>query len=164
MVESSADAIVASLPIVDAHHHVWDLSLKAHPWLTGEPLASFRYGDYRAIRRTCLPAGYRRDTARFNIVRTVYVEAEWDRRDPIGETRWVHEMAAREGLPHAMVAQAWLDRADAAQVLAAQATFPLVRPPPSSSTTPVCRPTAAPRVSPAGAAPCSFWRGRPMSQ
>jgi predicted TIM-barrel fold metal-dependent hydrolase len=115
------------MPIVDAHHHVWDLSLKAHPWLAGAPLASFRYGDYAAIRRSYLPADYRRDTARFNVVKTVYVEAEWDPRDPIGETRWVHEAAAREDLPHAMVAQAWLDRADVAQVLAEQAAFPLVR-------------------------------------
>jgi predicted TIM-barrel fold metal-dependent hydrolase len=156
MVESSADAIVASLPIVDAHHHVWDLSLKAHPWLTGEPLASFRYGDYRAIRRSYLPAGYRRDTARFNIVKTVYVEAEWDRRDPIGETRWVHETAAREGLPHAMVAQAWLDRADAAQVLAAQAAFPLVRSvrhKPKSA----ARPQDAKRGAP-GSMDCPRWR------
>jgi predicted TIM-barrel fold metal-dependent hydrolase len=125
--DPSPDAWVDSLPIVDAHHHVWDLSLKAHPWLTGEPLASFRYGDYREIRRPYLAADYRRDTARFNVVKTVYVEAEWDPGDPIGETRWVHETAARETLPHAMVAQAWLDRADAAQVLAEQAAFPLVR-------------------------------------
>ena len=26
--------VVASLPVADAHHHVWDLELKAHPWLT----------------------------------------------------------------------------------------------------------------------------------
>jgi predicted TIM-barrel fold metal-dependent hydrolase len=127
MASPSTDAVVASLPIVDAHHHVWDVSLKAHPWLTGAPLSSFRYGDYAAIRRTYLPATYRLDTARFNVIKTVYVEAEWDQRDPVGETRWVHETAAREGLPHAMVAQAWLDRVDAAQVLVEQAAFPLVR-------------------------------------
>ena len=27
----------ARLPIVDAHHHIWDLALKAHPWLVDEP-------------------------------------------------------------------------------------------------------------------------------
>jgi predicted TIM-barrel fold metal-dependent hydrolase len=117
----------AELAIVDAHHHLWDLGLKAHPWLTAAPLASFRYGDYAAIRRTYLAVDYRRDAAQFNVVKTVYVEAEWDESDPIGETRWVHEMAARESLPHAMVAQAWLDRADVARVLAQQAGFPLVR-------------------------------------
>jgi predicted TIM-barrel fold metal-dependent hydrolase len=127
MADPSGDAFPSALAVVDAHHHLWDLGLKAHPWLTARPLASFRYGDYISIRRTYLEADYRRDTARFNVVKTVYVEAEWNPRDPIGETRWVHARAAREGLPHAMVAQAWLDRADAAQVLAEQAAFPLVR-------------------------------------
>jgi predicted TIM-barrel fold metal-dependent hydrolase len=101
--------------------------LRAHPWLIDEPMISFRYGDYAAIRRSYLPADYRRDTTGFNIVKTVYVEAEWNPADPIGETRWVHEMAERFGLPSAMAAQAWLDRADAADVLAQQAAFPLVR-------------------------------------
>jgi predicted TIM-barrel fold metal-dependent hydrolase len=144
------------LPIADAHHHVWDLDLKAHPWLAGASLASFRYGDYSAIQHTYLPADYRRDTARFNVVKTVYVEAEWDRRDPLGETRWVHETAAREGLPHAMVAQAWLDRPDAAQVLAEQAAFPLVRSvrhKPKSA----ARPQDAKRGAP-GSMDCPRWR------
>jgi predicted TIM-barrel fold metal-dependent hydrolase len=118
---------VRSLPIVDAHHHFWDLGLEAHPWLVNEPMIPFRYGDYSTIRRSYLPADYRRDTRAFNVVKTVYVEAEWKPSDPIGETRWVHEMAARHGLPNAMVAQAWLDRDDAAEVLAEQAAFPLVR-------------------------------------
>lgn len=29
---------------------------------------------------------------------TVHVEAEWDPRDPVGETRWVEEVAAAQGL------------------------------------------------------------------
>ena len=61
------------------------------------------------------------------MLKTVHVEAEWDPRDPVGETRWVSALAAAHGLPNAIVAQAWLDRADAAEVLAAQATFALVR-------------------------------------
>jgi predicted TIM-barrel fold metal-dependent hydrolase len=90
-------------------------------------MIAFRYGDYSAIRRSYLPDDYRRDAARFNVVGTVYVEAEWDPADAIGETRWVHETAQRSGLPGAMVAQAWLDRDDAAEVLTRQAAFPLVR-------------------------------------
>jgi predicted TIM-barrel fold metal-dependent hydrolase len=115
------------LPIVDAHHHLWDLGLRAHPWLVDEPMIPFRYGDYSAIRRTYLADDYRRDTRAFNVVKTVYVEAEWAAGDPLGETRWVHQTAARHGLPGAVVAQAWLDREDVAEVLAKQAAFPLVR-------------------------------------
>ena len=116
-----------SLPIIDAHHHVWDIARNYHPWLRDEPMIPFRYGSYAAIRRNYLPADYRADTHRFNVVGSVYVEAEWDHRDPIGESRWVHEVAARDGVPNAVVAQAWLDREDVADVLSAQARFPLVR-------------------------------------
>jgi len=117
----------ADLPIIDAHQHFWDLDHNRHPWLQDLPPIAFRYGDYTAIRRNYLPADFRRDCGAHHVVKTVYVEAEWDPQDPIGETRWVSALAAAHGLPNAIVAQAWLDRADAAQVLAAQAAFPLVR-------------------------------------
>ena len=45
----------------------------------------------------------------------------------LGETRWVERLAAQEGLPSAVVAQAWLDRDDVEDVLARQAACPLVR-------------------------------------
>ncbi len=131
-----------SLPITDAHQHFWDLSANDHPWLRVEPPHPFRYGDTRPLRRNYMPEDYRADFtghgfaghglagdvfAGHDVVKSVYVEAEWDPNDPIGETRWVHRVAEAHGFPHAMVAQAWLDREDAAQVLAAQAAFPLVR-------------------------------------
>jgi predicted TIM-barrel fold metal-dependent hydrolase len=118
---------MTDMPIVDAHHHIWDLERNRHPWLQDEPPIPFRYGDYTAIRTSYLPEDYRRDTASRNIVGTVYVEAEWDPRDPIGETRWVEGVIAQHGFPSAIVAQAWLDREDVAEVLAAQAAFPHVR-------------------------------------
>ncbi len=113
-------------PILDAHMHLWDLSLGRHPWLCGERIP-FRYGDYAAIRRDFAVADYRKATAGVDLRGSVYVEAEWDPTDPLGETRWVHALAARDGLPSAMVAQAWLDREDVEELLAAQAAFPLVR-------------------------------------
>jgi predicted TIM-barrel fold metal-dependent hydrolase len=116
-----------TFPIIDAHHHIWDLERNRHPWLQDEPMIPFRYGDYSAIRRSYMPADYRRDSARQNVVASVYVEAEWNPADPLGETRFVHEIAARDGLPNAIVAQAWLDREDVADVIAGQAAFPLVR-------------------------------------
>ncbi len=116
-----------SLPVIDAHHHFWDLERNYHPWLCDEPLIPFRYGDYRPLRRSYMPEDYFRDTASFDVVASVYVETEWDPRDPVGETRWVHQIAERYGYPNAVVAQAWLDRDDVEEVLRAQASFPLVR-------------------------------------
>ena len=115
------------LAIVDAHQHFWDLSLGKHPWLRDEPPPPFRYGDTRPLRRSYLPADYRTDAGAYRVVGSVYVETEWDPTDPIGETRWVQGLAAREGLPSAVVAQAWLDRDDVEDVLARQAACPLVR-------------------------------------
>ena len=113
--------------IVDPHQHFWDLSRHHYPWLCDPEPIPFRYGDYRALRRTYLPPDYRRDAAEFRVVATVHCEAEWDPVDPVGETRWLAAVAAEHGLPSACIAQAWLDRGDAAEVLAAQAAHPLVR-------------------------------------
>ncbi|MFK7966962.1 MAG: amidohydrolase [Burkholderiaceae bacterium] len=113
--------------IVDAHHHFWDITANYHPWLCDEPMIPFRYGDYSQIRRNYLPPDYRTDSASFELVSSVYVEAEWNPQDPIGETRWIHTVAETHGLPGAIVAQAWLDHEDAAQVIAQQAGFERVR-------------------------------------
>ena len=114
-------------PIVDAHHHFWEPRRNFHPWLSGAESIPFRYGDYSAIKGDYLPEHYLADAAGHEVVQTVYVETEWDPRDPLGETRYVHDLARRHGAPHAVVAQAWLDAADAAELLAGQAAFERVR-------------------------------------
>lgn len=115
------------LPVIDAHHHFWDIQKNYHPWLRDEPMIPFRYGDYSSIRRNYLPDDYFADSKGINIVGTVYVETEWDPKDPVGETVWVHELAQQTGFPNAVVAQAWLDSDDIDAVLAAHANYALVR-------------------------------------
>ena len=114
-------------PIIDAHQHFWDLQHNDYPWLCNEPLIAFRYGDYRAIRHNYLPDDYRADAKTHHIVKTVHMEAEWNPDDPVGETRWLDNLRQRHGLPHACVAQAWLDRDDIDRILAAQAQYSFVR-------------------------------------
>ena len=118
---------MGDLPIVDAHQHFWDLELNYLPWLCDEKAIPFRYGDYRALRRNYLPRDYLRDAAGHHVVRTVYVETEWDPRDFVGETRWLQEIIAASGFPHAIVAGARLDNPDVEAVLAGHAAFPEVR-------------------------------------
>lgn len=115
------------IPIVDAHHHFWDLTRNYHPWLCDEPAIPFRYGDYRTLRRNYMPEDYLLDSSAFEVVASVYVETEWDPADAIGETRWIHGIADEFGLPSVVVAQAWLDRDDVEEVLAGQASFARVR-------------------------------------
>ena len=113
--------------VSDAHHHVWDLDRNHHPWLSDEPPIPFRYGDYSTIRKSYMPADYRRDTAGWPVTTSVYIEAEWERSNALGESRWIAEIAAEHGLPSAVVA--WCDLADpdAPALLAAHAAIPIVR-------------------------------------
>jgi predicted TIM-barrel fold metal-dependent hydrolase len=115
------------MQIVDAHHHFWDLTRNYLPWLRDEPPIKFRYGDYSALKRNYLPEDYDRDTSGFDVVGSVFIETEWDPRDPIGEVRWVEQIRRESGRPRVMVAQAWLDRDDVAQVLESHGRSPIVR-------------------------------------
>jgi len=124
---SAADIAGDDIPIVDAHHHLWDLEALHYPFLDDAVEADFFLGDYASIRRDYLPEDYRRDSANQNVVATVHVEAECDRAMQVAETRWLAAINARHGFPDAIVAHAWFDRPDTEAVLAAQAEFPLVR-------------------------------------
>lgn len=114
-------------PIVDAHHHFWDPIANYHPWLSGPQQIPFRYGDYSAIKRRYFPDDYFADVRPHRVIATVYVETEWDPSDPLGETAFIMQLAGEHGVPNAVVAQAWLHHADAAEILARQAAFALVR-------------------------------------
>jgi len=115
------------IPIVDAHQHFWDLERNYYPWLCDPAPIPFRYGDYAALRRNYLPDDYRRDSAGFRVVKTIHMEAEWDRADPVAETRWIESLHRAHGLPSACIGHAELDRPDIADVLAGHAQSPLVR-------------------------------------
>lgn len=114
-------------PIIDAHQHFWNLDANYLPWLCDEPLIPFRYGDYSALKRNYMPPDFLYDAGGLNLAGTVFVETEWDRRDPVGETRWVETVRASFDLPSVMVCHAALHQDDAADVLARQASFPFVR-------------------------------------
>ena len=114
-------------PFIDAHQHFWDLERNPYPWLQDKEPIPFRYGDYSALKRNYLPADLARDTAGFAPVKTVHIEAEWDRASPVEETKWLTALSAETRRPTACVAHATLDRADVEEVLAAQANYPLVR-------------------------------------
>jgi predicted TIM-barrel fold metal-dependent hydrolase len=57
----------------------------------------------------------------------VYVEAEWDPRDPDGEMDYIASLRREHGLPSVAVAQAWLDRDDAPPLLERHAARSFVR-------------------------------------
>ena len=129
--DTGATAAGARLParILDAHHHFWDLTAAHYPWLSDEVDPHYFLGDYAALRiDRRLPDDYRRATTDLNVVGTVHCEAERNRGDQVGETRWLAELNRTTGLPTAMVAHVWFDDPDCDQLLAEHlAASPLVR-------------------------------------
>jgi len=119
---------MTSQPIIDAHHHLWDLNLRKHPWLDGRrEISTFRYGNYSKIMKNYLLSDYQKDWANHTIVKSIYVEAEWDPNDPIGETEWVQRYHDETGFPNAMVAQIWFEQENANDILQGHSAFPIVR-------------------------------------
>ena len=59
----SPDAVT----LIDAHHHLWDLTQGKHPWLCGAEEKEFFMGDYGPLKRNYLPEDYRRDAAAHNV-------------------------------------------------------------------------------------------------
>jgi predicted TIM-barrel fold metal-dependent hydrolase len=115
-----------AVTLIDAHHHLWDLSMRKHPNRTTGARHDFFMGDDSGINRDYLPDDYRRDAAGHNVLTTVHCEAEWERDDQLGETRWVSAMRELHGIPGAIVAHAWFDKPNAEEIIAAQAANPLV--------------------------------------
>ena len=114
------------LQIVDAHHHLWDLTLGWYDWLVGDP-KPYLLGDYTALRRNYLPADYRIDAWGLEVLATVHIEAECKRSLALEETRWLHEQAQAHGMPDGVVAHAWLHDPKLDERLAAHANYPLVK-------------------------------------
>ncbi len=108
---------------MDAHHHLYDLRANYYPWLCDVPPPVWPFGDIARIRRSFGVADYLTAMARLNIGKSVHVEVGWDPRDPVGETRWLQQVADQHGFPHAIVGFARLEQPDAAAILEAHASF-----------------------------------------
>ncbi|MBS7811820.1 amidohydrolase family protein [Roseococcus pinisoli] len=112
-------------PVIDCHHHLWDLSLGKHAWLSPEAgLAGL--GDLAYLRRDYGPAEIAADIAGTGVVASVHVEALWDETDPVGETAWLDTLALPPGIAARCVAAAPLADPHVETVLAAQARHPRV--------------------------------------
>lgn len=119
---------MSQLALIDAHHHLWDLSRLDYPWLQGEGDPGFFLGDYRALRRDYLPEDLRRDAGDIRLLASVHCEAEHARSNPLAETEWLTGLHARSRLPTVLVAWAPLtDSATAQAMLEAHGQSPLLR-------------------------------------
>lgn len=145
--------MTAPFQIVDAHQHFWDPARNYYPWLCDDPMIPFRYGDYSAIRKAYLPADYRKDASGYDVIGSVYVEAEWDPKDPVAEMKYIDGLRRAEGLPTVAVAHARLDEPEAESILEQQSAFSFVR-----SIRHKPRANASPKDGAAGGMTDALWR------
>ena len=114
-------------PIIDAHHHLWDLAAGHYPWLTRPDQAVGALGNIDYLRHTYLPADYASDIEGQNVVASVHIEALWNpARSPVEETAWLDSLPRPAGVAVRYVVAAPLASPDVDNILEAQAEYPRV--------------------------------------
>ena len=116
-----------NIPIIDAHHHFWDLDNNYYPFLSDNYDKNFFLGDYSSLKRNYLPKDYFLDSKNHNIIGTVHCEAEWDRKNQVGETEWLISLKKKYNLPTSIIAHAWFHTNNAEEIISKQASFKLVK-------------------------------------
>jgi predicted TIM-barrel fold metal-dependent hydrolase len=121
-----------SIPFVDAHHHLWELSRFPYGWLQG-PSENDVLGDFRGLGVDWGPDRLFREFHGQHVIKSVHVEAGYSGTDAVEETAWLESVARTFGLPNALIVAAPLDAPDAEDELdrhqAASALVRGVRPP-----------------------------------
>jgi len=109
-----------NIPIVDAHHHLWDLNNEhtKYSWLMVTEGEAF-FGDYGAIRKSYLLEDYIKDAQNQNLIKSVHVQAEHDDDKPVNETAWLQSLADNHSskLPNAIVAFADFSKNNIVEIL-----------------------------------------------
>jgi predicted TIM-barrel fold metal-dependent hydrolase len=113
-------------PIIDAHIHLWDLSMQKHLWLMPSGGSVRVLGGLEKLRHDFVVADYLSDSANQAIAAAVHIEALWEPSDMLGETRWLETLDKSRGIAARYVAAAPFGTPEAASVIAAQAAFPRV--------------------------------------
>jgi L-fuconolactonase len=103
-------SLAAALPpagsIVDAHIHLWDLSIYPVPWIAGDPVLDKSY----------VLQDYKDQSAGLGVGAIVYVQAAWANEYSLLEADYVADLAANDPLVQGMVAYAPLEYGDQARV------------------------------------------------
>jgi predicted TIM-barrel fold metal-dependent hydrolase len=109
-------------PIIDAHTHLWDLSMNCHGWLT-EANGISALGSLETLRRDVTVETFRYDCGNQPIVASVHIEALWDPAEPVGETRWLETLDKSSGVALRYTAAAPLGTPRGPAILEQQAAF-----------------------------------------
>lgn len=116
-----------TLPFIDAHVHLWDLSHIRYPWLTPPFADDGPNGSVEPIARDYGLDDYLADAQGWDVRGIVHVDAGADPADALRETDWLQAQADTRGMPNAIVAFADLADPDVERLLAAHAERANVR-------------------------------------
>jgi len=118
------DPLMKTIPIVDAHHHIWRQNDLA--WLKG-PMQPRIFGPYEPIRRDYPIEEYLADLAGTGVAASVYCQTNWPpaiglKGGELTEVEWVDAESKRsKGVLQGMTAYCNLLAEDAPDMLAAEA-------------------------------------------
>lgn len=76
--------------MIDAHHHLWDLSAVHYPWLMAKDTPRF-FGNPAPIQRNYLLSEYRRDATAQGFSASVHIQVGAE--DGLAEAEWVQSVA-----------------------------------------------------------------------
>lgn len=115
-------------PIIDAHHHLWDLGMDRHPWLRPDGAFGPR-GTFDSLKgHSYTLQDYANDVANEPVLASVHIEALWDPSDsPVNETRWLESLDKSGGVAVRYVAGARFQDQDAKAIIREQAQFSRVK-------------------------------------
>lgn len=98
-----------TIPKIDAHMHIWDVSHANNPWLTEAGKIDFRYGDYQSIRQNYLLNDYQSDFFNHHITGSIFVETEWTKWQIAEEINFVKTHNSSQFIK-GIICQGWLDQ------------------------------------------------------
>jgi len=118
------------MKIVDPHHHLWDLDELNYPWLNAGG-GEVAFGNYAPLCKNYHLADFLADHGKVDVVKSVNIQAEHDRSDPVRETAWLQNVADQsgnqKGLPSGIVAFADFEDPSVDDMLAKQKAHKNVR-------------------------------------
>ncbi|WP_347821871.1 amidohydrolase family protein [uncultured Planktomarina sp.] len=76
--------------MIDAHHHLWELSKVHYPWLMARGVERF-FGNPTSIQRDYLINEFRAEASALGVTASVHIQVGAE--DPMAEARWVQDVA-----------------------------------------------------------------------
>jgi len=109
------NGLAGTHPIVDAHHHLWDLKVCHYPWLMAKGVKRF-FGDPAPIQKNYQIEHFFADIENLPVIGSVHIQVGVEESQSLDETRWLQSVADSEkgnGFPQAIVAFCDLSADDA---------------------------------------------------